>query len=355
MSHSTQNEIENILNTVNLMKDIKTQVKKIIVGQEEVIDLLILSLLCEGHVLLEGVPGLGKTVMVKTLSQSMNLLFSRIQFTPDLMPADIIGTSIAVSENNRYSLEFEKGPVFGNIILADEINRASPKTQSALLEAMQEQSVTVRGKKHDLPRPFHVLATQNPLEMEGTYPLPEAQIDRFLFKIIVKNLSESEIETVIERTSGSKVTEISAIMDKEKMLFLGKAVRDVVVPPVVSNYTARLILATQPESDISISKVKKYVRYGTGPRGAQALILASKAKALLEGRFNISIDDIISLVKPALRHRIGLNFEGLSDNVSVDDLLTEIVDKLPKDQTKNNAFINDNDSLLSKINSKNKK
>ncbi len=312
---------------------VREQIHRVIVGQEAVVDLTLLALLCEGHVLLEGVPGLGKTLLVRTLGDCLSLSFSRIQFTPDLMPADVLGTSIVgQNEGGTFDLRFERGPIFANLLLADEINRASPKTQAALLEAMQEQAVTVRGERHLLPRPFQVLATQNPLEMEGTYPLPEAQIDRFFFKILVQHPSEEELLAILDRTVGPAVPACEEVLCGKEVLALQRAVREVVVPPQVAGYAARLVLATQPERDSAPPHVRRYVRYGAGPRGAQALILAGKARALTRGRFNVSLDDVRGLVQPALRHRVALNFDGLSEEISVDDLLEEIAAALPVDK-----------------------
>jgi MoxR-like ATPase len=324
--------ISDVIDSVAGLMKVREQITSVIVGQEEVIDLTLNALLCEGHVLLEGVPGLGKTLLVRTLADSLALKFSRIQFTPDLLPADVIGTSIAVQdERGSFSLKFEPGPVFGNLILADEINRASPKTQSALLEAMQEQAVTVRGTRYALPRPFQVLATQNPLEMEGTYALPEAQVDRFFFKILVKHPSETELESIIERTSGVAAPQAKVVLEVEELQSLQKAVREVLVPPHVTNYAARLVLATRPDMETSFPQIRQYVRYGAGPRGAQALILAGKARALTSGRFNVGLDDIKQLAGPALRHRIALNFNGYSEGIQVDDLLQDLIARIPTD------------------------
>lgn len=327
--------IMNIRDKIEGLRRVREQIASVIVGQEEVIDLILIALLCEGHVLLEGVPGLGKTMLVKALADSLALQYSRIQFTPDLLPADVIGTNIAIQdEQGNFKLQFEPGPVFANLLLGDEINRASPKTQSALLEAMQEQAITVRGERHPLPRPFQVLATQNPLEMEGTYPLPEAQIDRFFFKILVKQPSESELISIIERTLGNVVPKAKAVLDVEELQSLQRMVREVVVPPHVASFAARLVLATQPEQENALPQIRQFVRYGAGPRGAQALILAGKAKALTVGRFNVSLDDVQQLACPALRHRIALNFDGLSEGIQVDELLQTIVNNLPTDLTR---------------------
>lgn len=326
---------ENISKNVESLRQVRAQIAEAIVGQEGVVELTLIALLCEGHVLLEGVPGLGKTLLVKTLADTLNLKFSRVQFTPDLMPADVIGTSMVIQDQSKnFHLQFEPGPVFANLVLGDEINRASPKTQSALLEAMQERSVTVRGESHQLPRPFLVLATQNPLEMEGTYPLPEAQVDRFFFKVLVKQPSESELETIIERTVGVNNPVIESILGAAELKAMQLAVREVVVPPHVTNYTARLVLATQPDRDSVLPRIKQYVKYGAGPRGAQSLVLAAKARALMLGRFNVCLEDVQKLIQPALRHRIALNFDGHSEGIVIDDLLNEIISGLPTDKTR---------------------
>jgi MoxR-like ATPase len=317
--------LENLKTSIENLKKVREQISRVIVGQTDVIELVLTALLCEGHVLLEGVPGLGKTMIVRALSSALNLQFSRIQFTPDLMPSDIIGTNMIAQKENNFDLKFEKGPLFANLILADEINRASPKTQSALLEAMQEQSVTVRGQKYSLPRPFQVLATQNPLEMEGTYPLPEAQIDRFFFKVLVKHPNQEELVRIIDQTVGNDIPEASQVLDVKDLEVLQKAVREIIVPSHVTEFAADLVLQTQPENLMCIDKVKQYVRYGSGPRGAQTLILAAKAMALMNGRYNASRDDVISLAVPSLRHRISLNFDGQSDGVAVDNLLEDVI------------------------------
>ena len=319
--------------SVKKLKTLREEIHRVIVGQDEALDLIQVALLCEGHVLLEGVPGLGKTLIVRTLADSLSLSYSRIQFTPDLMPADILGNSIAFQdEEGGFSLRFEKGPIFAHLVLADEINRASPKTQSALLEAMQEQAVTVRGERRVLPRPFQVLATQNPLEMEGTYPLPEAQVDRFLFKIIIDHPSESELLTIMERTLGAETPSCQTALSVEELRVLQKAVREVVVPPQVSSFAVRLVLSTQPGQEFAPQQVKEFIRYGAGPRGAQALILGGKARALTQGRFNVSVEDIKELALPALRHRLALNFDGLSEGIEIDTLIGDLAKEVPVDK-----------------------
>lgn len=318
-----------ILRYVDDLGRVREQIHRVIVGQEETVDLTLLALICEGHVLLEGVPGLGKTMLVRTLADSLSLSFNRVQFTPDLMPVDVLGTSMVFqNERGGFDLRFEPGPIFANLVLADEINRASPKTQAALLEAMQERAVTVRGERHRLPRPFLVLATQNPLEMEGTYPLPEAQIDRFFFKIIVHHPSEEELIAIIDRTVGSENITCEPVLTVEALEAMQRAVREVVVPPQVASFAARLVMATQPDQAYASPRVRQYVRYGAGPRGAQALILAGKARALTLGRFNVSLEDVRQVIGPSLRHRIALNFDGQSEGVSIDSLLKEVTDGL---------------------------
>jgi MoxR-like ATPase len=306
------------------MAKAREEIARIIVGQDEVIDLALVALLCEGHVLFEGVPGLGKTLIVRTLADTLMMRFSRIQFTPDLMPSDVVGaTMIAQGEGSDLGLRFEPGPVFANIVLADEINRASPKTQSSLLQAMQERTVTVRGRSYPLPRPFLVLATQNPLEMEGTYPLPEAQVDRFLFKILVGHPSQAELVRILERTSGPAGTEAGGVMREADILALQRAAREVVAAPALLETAARIVLGTQPERAESPERVRRFARYGAGPRGAQALVLAAKARALLDGRLNAAMADLESVLEPALRHRVALNFEGQSEGVRVEDLIAD--------------------------------
>jgi MoxR-like ATPase len=317
-------EVMPIAACIDGMARAREEIAKVIVGQDEAIDLCLIALLCEGHVLFEGVPGLGKTLIVRTLASSLMLSFSRIQFTPDLMPSDVVGsTMIAQGEGSELGLRFEPGPVFANLVLADEINRASPKTQSALLQAMQERAVTVRGRTYPLPRPFLVLATQNPLEMEGTYPLPEAQIDRFLFKVMVDQPGQEELVRILERTSGPEESRAESVMREADLAALQKAVRDVVAAPAILETAARIAIGTQPERPGSSERVRRYARYGAGPRGAQSLVLAAKARALLDGRLNATMADIESVLVPALRHRIAPNFEAQGEGVRVEDLIAE--------------------------------
>ena len=318
---------------------ITDEVRRVIVGHDEILEGVLLCLLTESHALLEGVPGIGKTLLVRTLAEALDLEFRRIQFTPDLMPADIVGTNVIVETlEGRRDWEFRAGPVFGNLILADEINRATPKTQSALLEAMQEKRVTVSGTTYDLKEPFLVMATQNPLEMEGTYPLPEAQIDRFFFKVLVGQPTEVEMMEIINRTVGVNVPYCQAVLSGEELSLLQRTVREVIVPAHVVNYAVRIVLGTQPEQIMAPQRIQQFVRYGAGPRGAQALIHAAKARALTLGRFNASLDDVRAIARPALRHRIALNFDGQSEGLKVDDLIVEVLEYLPVDKNRPSAL-----------------
>ena len=305
---------------------LREEIGRMIVGQREVIDGVILCLLADGQVLLEGVPGLGKTMLVRTLSEAIDCKFSRVQFTPDMMPSDILGTNMIVEdERGNKSFEFQKGPVFTNILLADEINRATPKTQAALLEAMQEKSVTVGNTTYKLEAPFFVMATQNPLEMEGTYPLPEAQLDRFLFKINVPFPNKDELHEILKRTTAGSSPKVSAVMSKEEILSLRSFAAEVPIADHVQDYALKLVLGTHPEIEGATKMVKQYVRFGSSPRGAQAVIKAAKIHAIFEGRLNVSNDDIRFAAIPALRHRTILNFEGEAENISTDDILRDLI------------------------------
>ena len=313
-----------------LVDSVRREIGKVIVGHGSVVDGVLNSLLAGGHVLLEGVPGLGKTTLLRTLGEALHLDYSRIQFTPDLMPADILGS--AVMDTNALgakSLRFERGPVFAHLVLADEINRATPRTQSALLEAMQEKTVTSGTVTHALEEPFLVMATQNPLEMEGTYPLPEAQLDRFLLKILVEYPDRDELTVIVERTEVPVKPTIDAVLDRSQILELRSMASEILVAPHVRDYAISLVLATQPNPGAAHALARKYVRYGSSPRGAQALILCGRVRALMEGRLHVSTNDIRELALPALRHRIILNFDAHADGRTEDDILLEILDSLP--------------------------
>ena len=308
---------------------IQQEVSKRIVGQKEIIEGVLICLMTGGHALLEGVPGLGKTLLIRTLHEVLDLQFSRIQFTPDLMPADIIGTTVvAEDETGRKFFEFQPGPVFANLILADEINRATPKTQSALLEAMQEKSVTVAGRQRELKLPFFVMATQNPLEMEGTYPLPEAQLDRFFFKLKVKYPSLDELDLVMERTTKRDMPTVDKVCDGEQINALEQSVRDILIAEDVRRYALRMVLSTHPESEDAPELTKKYVRYGSSPRGAQALILGGKVRAILDGRYNVAREDIQAVALPSLRHRLILSFEGEAEGIDPDDIIQHLLTEI---------------------------
>ncbi len=310
---------------------IREEIAKMIVGHRQVIDGVITSLLADGHVLLEGVPGLGKTMLVRTLSRALNLNFSRIQFTPDLMPSDILGaTVISEDEGGAKHFRFEKGPIFAHVVLADEINRATPKTQSAMLEAMQEQSVTIGNDTHRLESPFFVLATQNPLEMEGTYPLPEAQLDRFLFKLNVEFPDLDELHDIMDRTTGGSAPDVQPVAERDRILQMRRLVSEVPVARHVQDYALRLLKATHPDADQAPEKTRRFARVGSSPRGAQAMLTAGRVRALMDGRFNVSCDDIRQVAPQALRHRIILNFEGEAEGVTTDDLLDEILEHVPE-------------------------
>ena len=297
-----------------------------IVGQKDVIDGVLICLLAGGHVLLEGVPGLGKTTLLRTLARALHLRYSRIQFTPDLMPADIVGSMIMeTDERGGKSLRFQPGPVFANLVLADEINRATPKTQSALLEAMQERTVTSGTTTHELERPFLVMATQNPIEMEGTYPLPEAQLDRFLMKIVVTYPNREELNTIVERTIQKEEPVVEPAVSRQEILEVRSVCRDVLVAAHVQDFAVDLVLATQPENEHAHDLAKKYIRYGSSPRGAQALVECGRVLALMRGRFHLSMDDVEAVAAPVLRHRIILNFDAHADGQTPDTILPEII------------------------------
>ncbi|MDQ3023765.1 MAG: AAA family ATPase [bacterium] len=309
---------------------IAAEVGRVIVGQRDVVQEVLVTLLADGHALLEGVPGLAKTLLIRTLSDALHVEFSRIQFTPDLMPSDITGTNIIEEDDHgRKSYKFIAGPVFASIILADEINRATPKTQSAMLEAMQERSVTIYGERRALPEPFIVLATQNPLEQEGTYPLPEAQLDRFMLKILLGFPHEDELMEIMERTTTATIVKANRVLTGSRLLEMKQLVRRVAAAPHVARYAVRLCTASHPDNVRAPESVKRYVRYGASPRGVQALILGGKVLALLDGRFNLAFDDIRALAPAALRHRVILNFEAEAEGRSADSIIKDIIAAIP--------------------------
>jgi MoxR-like ATPase len=308
---------------------LRAEVEKVIVGHREIINHVLVGMFAGGHVLLEGVPGLGKTLLVKTLSESLELSFARIQFTPDLMPADIIGTNMIVEDaEGRKHFQFQHGPIFAHVVLADEINRATPKTQSALLEGMQEASVTVGGASRPLPAPFFVLATQNPIEMEGTYPLPEAQLDRFLLKLRVRYPAIEELNAIIDRTTHARPVTVERVMSGAKVLAFRELIREVPVASHVRDFASGIVMATHPQAADAPEVSRRFVRYGSSPRGAQALILGGKVRALSEGRYNVSVEDVKALAAPALRHRVILNFEGEAEGVDSDNLIAQIIESV---------------------------
>jgi MoxR-like ATPase len=312
---------------VTSFEALRAEVEKVIVGHREIINHVLIGMFAGGHVLLEGVPGLGKTLLIKTLAEGLELSFSRIQFTPDLMPADIIGTNIIVEDaDGRKHFQFQQGPIFAHILLADEINRATPKTQSALLEGMQEAAVTVGGVSRPLPAPFFVLATQNPIEMEGTYPLPEAQLDRFLLKLRVRYPAIEELNTIIDRTTQARAVSVEQVMSGARVLAFRELIREVPIADHVRQLASTIIMATHPLWEHAPEATRRFVRYGASPRGAQALVLGAKVRALTEGRFNVSVEDLRALAAPALRHRIILNFEGEAEGIDTDTLIGQIVE-----------------------------
>ena len=312
-----------------LAATIESEVGRFIVGQRNLVRHTLISLLAGSHALLEGVPGLGKTMLIRTLGEALELQFSRIQFTPDLMPADIIGTNIIVEEGGERRFRFQPGPIFSNLVLADEINRATPKTQSALLEAMQEHSVTVAKQRYTLSEPFFVLATQNPLEMEGTYPLPEAQLDRFFFKVDVPFPTEDELAEIMNRTTGVEQPRVGKAASGHDVLAMQRVARDVPIASHVMAYAIRILRSTHPTTEQAPDLVGKYVRYGASPRGAQAMVLGAKIHALLDGRFNVAYSDVQAVAPPALRHRIILNFEGEAEGISTDSVVRAIIAETP--------------------------
>ncbi|HUQ01472.1 MAG TPA: MoxR family ATPase [Kofleriaceae bacterium] len=307
------------------LRRLREEIATMIVGQDAIVEGVVTCMLGGGHALLEGVPGLGKTLLVRTMAECIHATFSRIQFTPDLMPADIVGTNVIVEDQTGKHFQFQRGPIFAHIVLADEINRATPKTQSALLEAMSEGSVTVAKSTYQLEKPFFVLATQNPLEMEGTYPLPEAQLDRFFFKLVVDFPSGADLHTILDRTTSDETPKPQAVMEKSRVLELRELVRKVPLARAVQDYAVRVLQATHPETPEAPPISKKYLRYGASPRGLQAIILAAKIRALLQGRYAVAIDDIRVVAAPALRHRLILNFEGEAEGVRADAIIAEIL------------------------------
>src|SRR3954452_3656761 len=312
--------------------NLRAEIGKVIVGQDQIVEDTLIALFAGGHVLLEGVPGLGKTLLIRTLSEVLDLSFNRIQFTPDLMPADILGTNIVMeTAGGRREFEFQRGPIFAHLILADEINRATPKTQSALLEAMQEHQVTAGGEIRKLVEPFFVMATQNPIDQEGTYPLPEAQLDRFFFKILVGYPSASELTEVLTRTTTGVRAEVEKVLTREGLLELMNLVRQVPVASHVKDYAVRLVLATHPKSETAAPIANQYLRFGSSPRGGQTLLLAGKVRALTDGRFNVSFDDIEAVAALAFRHRLILNFEAEAEGITTDHVVAQILKDVPKD------------------------
>jgi len=319
-----------------VFKRLETEVQKVIVGHHDVIRKVLIAFFGGGHVLLEGVPGLGKTLLVKSLSEALGMTFKRIQFTPDLMPSDIVGTEVLAEANGRREFQFKRGPIFAHVVLADEINRATPKTQSAVLEAMEEKQVTVFGESHILESPFMVLATQNPIELEGTYPLPEAQLDRFFFKLLVAPPAPGELREILKRTTGTESGDVVKVLPEDGGKLVNdmkQLLRQVMIAPPIEDYVVRLVHATQTDGHNSGSaqaSVKQYIRFGSSPRGAQSVILGAKGHALVEGRVHVSYEDVEKVVFPALRHRIILNFQAEAENVTTDQLIAEVLKQVPR-------------------------
>ena len=310
---------------------VKEQIGKVIVGHDDIVHGILTCLFAGGHCLLEGVPGLGKTLLVRTLAQALDLKFNRVQFTPDLMPSDILGTNMVLeTPDGRRVFDFQKGPIFTQICLADEINRATPKTQSALLETMQEGTVTVAGNRFELEKPFFVMATQNPIEQEGTYPLPEAQLDRFFFKLVVGYSTRQDLATIIDRTTRGVRVEAEKVMDGSEIRQWQQLVREVILASHVQDYVVRLTLATHPQGPFALEPTNKYLRWGSSPRGAQTVALAAKVRALLEGRYNVSFEDVRRVYLPAMRHRVVLNFDAQAEGIDPDTVLLDILEKLPE-------------------------
>jgi len=326
---STEETIQSFRQTYGALR---AEIGKVIVGHESIVEGTLISLLAGGHVLLEGVPGLGKTLLVRTLSDVLELSFNRIQFTPDLMPADILGTNMVMeTPDGRREFQFQRGPIFAHLILADEINRATPKTQSAMLEAMQEKSVTAGGEIRKLAEPFFVFATQNPIDQEGTYPLPEAQLDRFFFKLVVGYPSATELTEVLTRTTEGTRPKPNKVLDGAALMELQQLVRQVPVASHVKDYAVRLVLATHPKTDTAVSITNQFLRFGSSPRGGQTLILGAKVRALMQGRLNVSFDDIQAMAPAALRHRLILNFEADAEGITTDHIITQVLKEVPKD------------------------